>query len=61
MITLEEVHKVVEDTLNEIRPLFADDAELTFIMRVPSHEGSHMFISNDDPKELAKILEKIEV
>ena len=59
-MTLQEVHSEVQAMLNSLRPLFIDDAELTFIMRVPGKPAVFMVITNDNLSELAKLLEGAE-
>lgn len=35
-----------------------EDAELTFIMRLPRHDECEMIVTNDDLDELAKVIER---
>ena len=55
-LKLREIHEQVVHALNELRPLFIDQAELTFIMRVPGMDDSEIVISNDEPAELVKVI-----
>lgn len=53
----ERVKAAVTQRLNELFPLFVDEARLTFIMRVPGSPDMHMIITNDDNlDELAQLL-----
>lgn len=57
-MTVEEVHKEVEATLNDLRPLFVKEMQLTFIARFPKNDEADMVISNDDPQELRKLIDR---
>lgn len=46
----------IEDVLNVLSGLFVQEAELTFIMRIPGDPESHMVMSNDNLKELGELL-----
>ena len=56
---LQNVGNIVARTLNELRPLFVDDAELSFIMRRPGDPDSSMIVSNDNLMDLSEMLAKI--
>lgn len=53
-----QVGKQIEIALNELSEYFVPEAELTFIMRVPGEENTHMILSNDNLNELADLLKK---
>ncbi len=55
-MTIDAVRDEVELSLNRLRPLFIDGAELTFVMRVPEHSERYMIISNDDIGDVADLL-----
>lgn len=50
------IHKKVEEALNDLRLNFIDEAELTFIMRVPGKPNAYIIISNDNLVELSRLL-----
>lgn len=58
MDNLEYTRKKVEEALNNLRSCFIDEAELTFIMRVPGKPETYMIVSNDKLDELSELLKK---
>ena len=57
-MTIEQVHQEIEAALNKLRPLFIEEAELTFVMRVPGHPQAFMVISNDDLDEVEATIKR---
>ena len=55
-MTKDEAAAEVQYYLNELRPVFIHEAQLTFIMRVPGQPETHMIISNDNMGELSELL-----
>jgi hypothetical protein len=58
-MNLEEAQAEVEQALNDLRPIFTPDVELTFVMRHPAHPECHMVVSNDDLSELSALLARV--
>lgn len=56
MNDLEYTREKVEKALNNLRSCFIDEAELTFIMRVPGKPEVYMIVSNDKLDELLELL-----
>lgn len=56
MSNTDKVLTHVERALNELRPYFIDEAELTFIMRVPGAVRVEMVVSNDDLGKVREVL-----
>ncbi len=57
-MTVKEAHETVSEALNNLRPVFTDKAELTFIMRVPGNDEGDMIITNDNLSELRKLIKR---
>jgi len=57
-MTIEEILKEIETTLNDLRPMFVDKAELTFIMRLPGNDNADMVVTDDDLSELRELIER---
>lgn len=52
--------QLVMQALSRLQELFIDEAELTFIMRVPDEDDVYMLITNDDLAELIVLLQRCE-
>lgn len=50
------VWSVVQDALNDLKSFFTEDCELTLIVRKPGDDEADILISNDDLKELEKLI-----
>jgi len=50
---------IIRSHLLEMEPLFVEDAELTFVMRVPGQDTAYMIVGNDDLGELAVLLDRV--
>ncbi len=46
----------IEASLNALSDLFASEAQLSFIMRVPGDDDAYMVVSNDNLREVADLL-----
>lgn len=55
---IDEVCELIIEKLNELRPAFIPEAELTFIMRVPGDPNCYMIVTNDDLRALNELLTK---
>jgi hypothetical protein len=54
------MHDEVEAALNELRGLFKEKCQLTFIMRMPGCDEADVLVTNDDIQELKKLLVRCE-
>lgn len=50
--------QLIMQALSRLQELFIDEAELTFIMRVPDEADAYMLITNDDLAELIALLQR---
>ena len=59
MPSVDDVHEIVGFHMAELANLFQPEAKLTFIMRLPGNTESELFISDDNPADVAALAHRM--